>query len=68
MIYYLTSQKWLQFIVVIIIFTLCSCTTIPTKEFVSYKESFNKCRSISEDVLLDYSDLCRFLPGTFSGR
>lgn len=55
MIYHFKSQKWLLFIVVVIAFTLLSCTTIPTKEFVSYKEAFNNCRTMGENVLLDYS-------------
>jgi len=30
------------------------CTTVPTKEFATYKETFNQARKAGEDVLLDY--------------
>ena len=30
------------------------CTTVPTKEFATYKETFSQARKAGEDVLLDY--------------
>ena len=33
---------------------LAGCTTVPTQHFSDYKETFNKARAASEQVLLDY--------------
>ncbi|MBU2628355.1 MAG: hypothetical protein KKE61_07050, partial [Proteobacteria bacterium] len=51
----LMTQKKQYFIVLFIIFAFFSCTTLPTKEFSSYKEAFKNARTAGEQVLLDYS-------------
>lgn len=35
--------------------TIISCTTVPTKEFATYKEAFSQARSAGEEVLFDYA-------------
>ena len=30
------------------------CTTVPTREFATYKETFTMARAAGEDVILDY--------------
>jgi hypothetical protein len=41
-------------IFLIVIPSIFACTTVPNKEFASYKESFTKARAASEQVLFDY--------------
>lgn len=35
-------------------FTVAACTTVPTREFATYKDTFAKARAAGETVVLDY--------------
>ncbi|UCD79164.1 MAG: hypothetical protein JSW26_27820 [Desulfobacterales bacterium] len=49
------TQKVFQLILVIAVLTLLACTSVPTREFTSYRQAFADARAAGEQVLFDYS-------------
>jgi len=45
--------------ILILAIVASGCTTIPSREFASYKEAFRSARSAGEEVLLDYGAAAR---------
>ena len=49
------TQKGFQLAVVAFILTMFACTSVPIREFTSYKQVFANARAAGEQVLFDYS-------------
>lgn len=55
MIKHFKSQRWILVILLFTTLPLFSCTTIPTKEFTTYKEAFEDTRAAGQEVLFNYA-------------
>jgi hypothetical protein len=49
------TQKVIQAALGLTVLTMLACTSVPTREFTSYKQAFADARTAGEQVLFDYS-------------
>lgn len=49
------TQKVFQLALVSVVLSMLACTSIPTREFTTYKQAFADARAAGEQVLFDYS-------------